>query len=90
MIPFKEFVTEAKATVKLIDHGYKMELGHIEAKRYMKSRGDSFSGWIVSNKHDKGDYTDPISSREQAKKIMRQWYDEDVASGKAKRYEGSK
>jgi hypothetical protein len=84
MIPFKEFVIEAKAKVKLIDHGYRMEFGHIEAKRYMKSRGDSFSGWIVSNTHDRGDYTDPISSREQAKKIMRQWYDEDVASGKYK------
>ena len=87
MIPFKEFVTEAKAKVKLIDHGYRMEYGHIEAKRYMKSRGDSFSGWIVSNTHDHGDYTDPISSREQAKKIMRQWHDEDVASGK---YRGHK
>ena len=84
MIPFKEFVIEAKAKVKLIDHGYRMEFGHIEAKRYMKSRGDSFSGWIVSNTHDRGDYTDPISSREQAKKIMRQWYDEDAASGKYK------
>lgn len=84
MIPFKEFIIEAKAKVKLIDHGYRMEFGHIEAKRYMKSRGDSFSGWIVSNTHDRGDYTDPISSREQAKKIMRQWYDEDAASGKYK------
>jgi hypothetical protein len=82
MIPFKEFIIEAK--VRLIDHGYRMEFGHIEAKRYMKSRGDSFSGWIVSNKHDRGDYTDPISSREQAKNIMRQWYDEDAASGKYK------
>ena len=82
MIPFKEFIIEAK--VRLIDHGYRMEFGHIEAKRYMKSRGDSFSGWIVSNTHDRGDYTDPISSREQAKKIMRQWYDEDAASGKYK------
>jgi hypothetical protein len=86
MIPFKEFIIEAKAKVRLIDHGYRMEFGHIEAKRYMKSRGDSFSGWIVSNTHDRGDYTDPISSREQAKKIMRQWYDEDAASGKYKGY----
>ena len=84
MIPFKEFIIEAKTKVRLIDHGYRMEFGHIEAKRYMKSRGDSFSGWIVSNTHDRGDYTDPISSREQAKKIMRQWYDEDAASGKYK------
>ena len=88
MIPFKEFVIEAK--IRLIDHGYRMELGHIEAKRFMKSKGDSFSGWIVSNMHDKGDYTDPISTRQQAKKIMRQWYDEDVTSGKAKRYESYK
>ena len=89
MISFKQFVTEAKAKpkAKLVDKGYRMELGHIEAKRHMKSRGDSFSGWIVSNMHDRGDYTDPISSREQAKKIMRQWYDEDAASGK---YEGLK
>lgn len=86
MIPFKEFIIEAKTKVRLIDHGYRMEFGHIEAKRYMKSRGDSFSGWIVSNTHDRGDYTDPISSREQAKKIMRQWYDEDAASGKYKGY----
>lgn len=84
MIPFKEFIIEAKTKARFIDHGYRMELGHIEAKRYMKSRGDSFSGWIVSNTHDRGDYTDPISSREQAKKIMRQWYDEDEASGKYK------
>lgn len=87
MRTFKEFVTEAKAKVRLIDHGYRMELGHIEAKRFIKSKGDTFSGWIVSNTHDRGDYTDPISNREQAKKIMRQWYDEDVASGKTKRYE---
>lgn len=87
MKSFKEFVveTKAKSKAKLVDKGYRMEFGHIEAKRYMKSKGDSFSGWIVSNMHDKGDYTDPISNREQAKKIMRQWYDEDVASGK---YEG--
>ena len=87
MKPFKEFVTEAKAKVRLIDKGYRMELGHIEAKRFIKSKGDTFSGWVVSNTYDKGDYTDPISTREQAKKVMRQWYDEDVASGKAKRYE---
>ena len=89
MISFKQFVVEAKVKpkAKLVDKGYKMELGHIEAKRHMKSKGDSFSGWIVSNTHDRGDYTDPISSREQAKKIMRQWYDEDAASGK---YEGLK
>lgn len=81
MKSFKEFVSEAK----LVDHGHKMEIGHIESRRYMKSRGDHFSGWVVSNKHDSHDRSDPLPTREHAKKVMRQWHDEDVASGK---YEG--
>lgn len=84
MKSFKQFVTEAK----LVDHGHRMEIGHIEARRHMKSRGSTFSGWIVSNKHDRGDYTDPLPTREHAKKVMRQWHSDDVASGKAKKYEG--
>lgn len=84
MKTFKQYVSEEKLT----DHGHRMELGHIEAHRHMKSKGDSFSGWIVSNKYDKGDYTDPLPTRNHAKKIMRQWHDEDVASGKAEKYKG--
>jgi hypothetical protein len=92
MISFKQFVTEAKAKpkpkAKLVDTGNKMVLGHLEAYRHMKSRGANFSGWVVSNRYEHGDYTDPISTREEAKKVLRQWYDEDVASGKARRYDG--
>jgi len=92
MISFKQFVTEAKAKpkAKLIDPGnsHMMTLGHLEAVRYMKVLGDKFSGWVVRNKYDSRDATDPISSKEQAKRVMRQWYDEDVASGKARRYDG--
>lgn len=86
MKSFENFISETKT--KLVDHGHKMELGHIEARRHMKSRGDHFSGWEVRNKYDRYDRTDPLPTREHAKKVMRQWHSDDVASGKAKKYEG--
>ena len=75
MRSFKEFVVEAKAKpkAKLIDKGYKMILGHLEAYRHMKSRGANFSGWVVSNRYNNKDHSDPISTREEARRVLRQW-----------------
>ena len=83
MKSFKNFISEAK----LVDHGHKMELGHYEAHRHMKSRGSHFSGWIVSHKHNNGDYSDPLPTREHAKKVMRQWHSDDEATGRNKKYD---
>lgn len=85
MKSFKEFISEAKA--KLIDHGYKLELGHYEARKYTKSRGDNYSGWTVQHKHDRNSVSDPISKREHAIKVMRQWHNEDEANGRNKKFD---
>jgi hypothetical protein len=47
--------------------------GKVEAERYRKSEGSSFSGWIVRSTTDQFSYSDPIPVKVLAIKRLIEW-----------------
>jgi hypothetical protein len=47
--------------------------GKVEAERYMKCEGSSFSGWIVRSTTDQLSYSDPIPNKASAIKHLLEW-----------------
>jgi hypothetical protein len=47
--------------------------GRVEAQRYYKSEGASFSGWIVRSTTDRFSLSDPIPNKASAIKHLMEW-----------------
>jgi len=47
--------------------------GKVEAERYRKCEGSSFSGWIVRSTTDQFSYSDPIPNKASAIKHLLEW-----------------
>lgn len=47
--------------------------GKVEAERYYKSEGSSFSGWVVRSTSDPFSYSDPIPNKKEAVHQLLQW-----------------
>jgi hypothetical protein len=47
--------------------------GQAEARRFYKSEGAAFSGWIVSSTSDSYSYSDPIPTKAEAIEALLRW-----------------
>ena len=62
------------------DHGGRItrDDGIVEAVRYYRSEGASFSGWVVRSIYDPHSYSDPIPTKVDAAKALLAWDTSDV------------
>jgi hypothetical protein len=49
------------------------ECGDYVAERFYKSDGASFTGWIVRTKIGSRNYSDPISNKRDALRLLTEW-----------------
>ena len=56
----------------LVICGDHMQLGPISAAKYTKSQGAGFTGWVVRDERDRLCYSDPIPTKREAIKAMRE------------------
>ena len=58
-----------KPRIKKVARGM-LECGPFEASRFYLSEGDDFSGWVIRNRNDRSEVTDPIPTEKLARQIM--------------------
>lgn len=65
------------------DHGGRLSRddGLVEAVRYYRSDGASFSGWVIRSTYDSYSYSDPISNKTEAAECLLSWDTSDVTVG---------